>query len=359
MHLRILSLIDYSFLRWPDFAVVPVLVALFVCSVSPMRAPAQTYDPIKKENLLRSLRLKEAPQTELIKNIKRHGVDFELSAEDAEMFRANGAGLSLIEAIRANYRGETGGNTKPEPPALPETKPAAIKNDEDAAAVFVPDGPPLSLDELLDMLNRRLSAPVVEKYVEKRGVNFYVTPEAATRIKAAGGANPLLGLMAFKTQTAGPDYEELIRAARFYVISANGERAADAIRSARQLAPDRPDAYFWQAQIHWQAKNVDAASRELIEAIKRGREHSFDDVSQEKKIVGTLIITKAGVSFKAGASPEFLSPTKAKNPGRDGKFQLEVAESGKTRTRTYYSRSYEEASLIVKLMERWIRKEAE
>lgn len=366
MRLSTPSLICTSFLRWPDIVMIPVIIvfaSLSECVAWPTQASAQINDPIKKENLLTALRLKEAPQAELIKAVKRYGVDFEISAEDVETLRRNGAGPALIEAIRANYRAGTGGNAKPEPSALLGVKPASpapFKNDDEAAAIVIPDGPPLSMDELLDMLNRRSPAPVVEKYVEKRGISFYVTPEVATRIKAAGGTNALLGLMAVKTQTAGPAYEELLQAARFYSFSTNAERAADAIRLAKQLAPDRPNAYFWQAQIYWLAKNVDAAAQELIEAIKRGREHSFD-VSQEKKTNGKLIIIKSGVSFTHSAGRGVLMPTKAKNPGRDGKFQLEVSDSGKIKTRTYYclSRSYEEASLIVKLMERWIRKEAE
>jgi hypothetical protein len=132
---------------------------------------------------------------ELVQQIERRGVDFELSASDESDLQGVGARPEIIAAARSNYRPAT---VAAAPPRVNTSAPPRVSNTTNPAA-NVPDGPPLSKAEIVTMLQGGIAAARVEQFVEKRGVNFQPNAQTAKEIKAAGGTNSLLGAITEKS----------------------------------------------------------------------------------------------------------------------------------------------------------------
>ena len=64
----------------------------------------QTVQPAYKWRLLQALHQRSAPQEDLIEEVRQGGVNFEMTPQDEEEFKAAGASPELIKAIRENYR---------------------------------------------------------------------------------------------------------------------------------------------------------------------------------------------------------------------------------------------------------------
>lgn len=78
------------------------------------RGNTQTKRPIRLVGLTQALRINGLSTAELIREIERRGVDFELTAENEQMLLAAGATPEVIAAVRLNYRGEGGSGQREE-----------------------------------------------------------------------------------------------------------------------------------------------------------------------------------------------------------------------------------------------------
>lgn len=299
------------------------LVALAVACAALLFAGAastQTKKPISKQGLLNAVKINGLSTTELVAQIQRRGVDFELTAADESDLQSVGARPEIIEAARANYR----------PAAAPvrvTTTTAPPRSNTSGPANNVPDGPPLSKSEIVTMLQGGISPARVEQFVEKRGVSFQVTPEIAREITAAGGNRSLVGAITEKStaETASnrggddspfgstsntsapgaPDYDDLIDRATSAVSTQDFNGAIRYAQQAAQLDPQRPTAYSILGTVAlYYSQNVSTAEQAMRAAIERGgtaafhvyHDHngSFSDYCE-----GSFFITKTGVSFKA------------------------------------------------------------
>src|SRR5215212_9383244 len=67
-------------------------------------ASTQTKKPITKQGLLNAVKINGLSTQELVQQIQRRGVDFEVTASDESDLQSVGARPEIIEAARANYR---------------------------------------------------------------------------------------------------------------------------------------------------------------------------------------------------------------------------------------------------------------
>ena len=257
---------------------------------------------------------------ELVAQIQRRGVDFEMTSSDESDLRAVGARPEIIDAARSNYRATmtpvVSHNTTTTPPRTSST----------SSSANVPDGPPLSKSEIVTMLQGGISPARVEQFVEKRGVSFQVTPEIAREITASGGNRSLVGAITEKstqetasnnnngspfgpTNTASnnnaPDYDDLIDRANSAAASNDFNGAVRYAQSAVQLDPQQPTAYSIIGTIAlYYNQNVSTAEQAMRAAIERGGAAAFHvyhdhDGSFNSYCEGSFFVTKTGVSFKA------------------------------------------------------------
>jgi hypothetical protein len=276
--------------------------------------------PITKQGLMNAVKINGLSTQELVQQIQRRGVDFELTAADESDLQSVGARPEIIEAARANYR----------PTAAPvrvTTTNVPPRTNTSGPAANVPDGPPLSKSEIVTMLQGGISPARVEQFVEKRGVSFQVTPEIAREITAAGGNRSLVGAITEKStaETASnngsdspfgtasntgaaagaPDYDDLIDRATSAVSTQDFNGAIRYAQQAAQLDPQQPRAHSILGTIAlYYSQNVSTAEQEMRAAIERGGTANFHvyhdhDGSFNDYCEGSFFITKTGVSFKA------------------------------------------------------------
>ncbi|MCX6907349.1 MAG: hypothetical protein NTY01_04825 [Verrucomicrobia bacterium] len=107
---------------------------------------------------------------QLIEEIKKCGVGFRPSNEDKTALQVGGVGAAVVEAIRANYR---------------------------------PTGPPLSLVDMVLLLQLKVPKDRIERILETRGVDFAVSKQTAKQLLDAGGDNSMVGIVALHQKTPG------------------------------------------------------------------------------------------------------------------------------------------------------------
>ncbi|HWS88772.1 MAG TPA: hypothetical protein VN282_17490 [Pyrinomonadaceae bacterium] len=286
-------------------------------------ASTQTKKPISKQGLLNAVKINGLSTRELVAQIERRGVDFEVTAADESELQSVGARPEVIEAARNNYRPAVAAATRPTP-ATTTTRPNTSTT---APAANVPDGPPLSKSEIVTMLQGGIAPARVEQFVEKRGVSFQVTPEIAREITAAGGNRSLVGAITEKstadvaansdagndspfgpaTNTApgAPDYDDLIDRANSAVSSQDFSGAIRYAQQAAQLDPQQPTAYSLIGTLAlYYSQNVSTAEQAMRAAIERGGAAAFHvyhdhDGNFNSYCEGSFFVTKTGVSFKA------------------------------------------------------------
>lgn len=81
-----------------------LLITCLFLAVSSIAYSQEPTGPLVKDRLLEALREKKAPQETLIRQVKRYGVDFEMTSEDEEEFKQAHAIPELIKAIRENFK---------------------------------------------------------------------------------------------------------------------------------------------------------------------------------------------------------------------------------------------------------------
>jgi hypothetical protein len=283
---------------------------------------AQAKKPISKNGLMNSVRINGLTTVELVRQIERRGVDFEMTAADEADLRSVGARPEVIAAARANYRGAAAPAVASRPA---NTRPANTT----PANASVPAGPPLSQSEVVTMLQGGISPARVEQFVEARGVSFAVTPEVAAEIKRAGGNNALIGAITVKaTEVAsnrpnngganngaspfnpvGADdsdrYDDLIDSANSAVSANDWRGTVNYLQQAIRLDPSQPTAYSLLGTVMLYAnRDVASAERSMRAAIERGGAAAFKvyhdhDGAFGNYCEGSFFVTKTGVSFKA------------------------------------------------------------
>ena len=303
---------------------VSFLATLLACAALLLAGAAstQTKKPITKQGLLNAVKINGLTTQELVQQIQRRGVDFEMTASDESDLQAVGARPEVVEAARNNYRPAVA--TVARPPVATSTP--RVSNT--TAAANVPDGPPLSKSEIVTMLQGGIAPARVEQFVEKRGVSFQVTPEIAREITAAGGNRSLVGAITEKSQAdvaannnsgpdspfgpapnAGannaPDYDDLIDRANSAVSSQDYNGAMRFAQQAAQLDPQQPTAYSILGTLAlYYSQNVSTAEQAMRAAIERGGAAAFHvyhdhNGSFGQYCEGSFFVTKTGVSFKA------------------------------------------------------------
>ncbi len=285
-------------------------------------ASTQTKKPITKQGLVNAVKINGLSTRELVAQIQRRGVDFEMSARDESDLQSVGARPEIIDAARANYRPAVAA-ARPTPANVPP------RTNTSGPASNVPDGPPLSKSEIVTMLQGGISPVRVEQFVEKRGVNFQVTPAVAREITAAGGNRSLVGAITEKSladsasngnsggddspfgpasNTAAnnaPDYDDLIDRATSAVSTQDYNGAIRYAQQAAQLDPQQPTAYSILGTVAlYYSQNVSTAEQAMRAAIERGGAAAFHvyhdhNGSFGQYCEGSFFVTKTGVSFKA------------------------------------------------------------
>ena len=281
--------------------------------------------PITKQGLMNAVKINGLSTSELVQQIERRGVDFELTAADESDLQSVGARPEIIAAARSNYRRAATAAAAATPrvtSAPPRTGGMAVPS------ANVPDGPPLSKSEIVTMLQGGIAPARVEQFVEKRGVSFRVTPEVAREITSAGGNRSLVGAITERsmadtasnnsggdspfgpaTNTSAnnnaPDYDDLIDRATSAVSSQDFPGAIRFAQQAAQLDPQQPTAFSILGTVAlYYSQNVSTAEQAMRAAIERGGAAAFHvyhdhDGSFNTYCEGSFFVTKTGVSFKA------------------------------------------------------------
>ncbi|HEX8500416.1 MAG TPA: hypothetical protein VF659_07500 [Pyrinomonadaceae bacterium] len=279
--------------------------------------------PITKQGLVNAVKINGLTTRELVQQIERRGVDFEMTASDESDLQGVGARPEVIDAARANYRPAA---TAAATPRVTATPPRSTSTST-APAANVPDGPPLSKAEIVTMLQGGIPAARVEQFVEKRGVSFQVTPDVAREITAAGGNRSLVGAITEKStmeaasNRAGgdspfgpssgtpvnnaPDYDDLIDRANSAAATQDFPGAIRYAQQAAQLDPQQPTAFSILGTVAlYYSQNVSTAEQAMRAAIERGGAAAFHvyhdhDGAFNSYCEGSFFVTKTGVSFKA------------------------------------------------------------
>src|SRR5215212_11964647 len=103
--------------------------------------------PITKQGLMNAVKINGLSTQELVQQIQRRGVDFEVTASDESDLQSVGARPEIIEAARANYRPAVA-VARPTPANVPPRSNTSTSG----PAANVPNGPPLSKSEIVTML---------------------------------------------------------------------------------------------------------------------------------------------------------------------------------------------------------------
>lgn len=140
----------------------------------------QTPKPIDREGLMEAVKLGGLGPQEIVGIIKDFGVDFRLSAEDEKQLRKLGADQRVIDAVKANFKGVE----EPEEPLV------------------LPEGPPLTREQVVLVLQAGVDPNVLVKLLYLRGAAFMADRETAGEILAAGGDKMVIGAVVVNQREA-------------------------------------------------------------------------------------------------------------------------------------------------------------
>lgn len=305
----------------PPF-IITLFVAVVASAILAAAALAQTNQkPITRQKLVTAVKINGYSTSELIAEINRRGVDFEMTADAERELRSVGARPEVVDAARSNYRAASTASTSSQPArTTPRTHTGAA----------VPAGDPLSKSEIVTLLQSGLPSSRVEQFVEVRGVSFAVTPQITAEIKAAGGDRSLIGAITEKSQSqaasntggytdspfgsngnnnaaanSGPDYDDYMDRVSSSWSAQDWNSAIRYAQQAAQLDPSQPRAYQLLGTMLLYARgDYQGAEQAMRAAIERGGSAAFivyhDHTGNFSNYCqGTFFVTKSGVSFKA------------------------------------------------------------
>ena len=299
------------------------LVAALAAALFASSALMQAKKPITRRGLVDAVKINGLSTAELIQQIQSRGVGFEMTPDAEQELRSVGARPEIIEAARANYREPA--VVAATPVSHPGNTPPPRSNN---GGQPVPQGPPLSKNEIVTMLQGGIPSARVEQFVEARGVTFALTPDITGEIKSAGGDRSLIGAITEKgpAQTAensgnsspftpetaqpaaansAPDYDDYIDRASSSISSQDWNSALTYAQQAAQLDPSQPRAYtLLGTMLLYVRRDVNGAEQAMRAAIERGGTAAFHvyhdhDGAFGQYCEGSFFVTKTGVSFKA------------------------------------------------------------
>ncbi len=285
------------------FAISLILLIGALCAPAAVVLHAQVKKPISKDGLVKAIQLNGLSTRELVQQIQLRGVDFPLTPDIENELRNAGARPEVIAAARTGYRPTVA--ARPTPPGRNTAN--------------VPNGPPLSEGEIILLLQSGKPASEVEQWVERRGVNFRVTPLSSKKILAARGTRSLIGVIAVNgpgtarkaapppapVAARGLDYDDLTDQAIAAFKINNADSAIQLLQKAIAKDPSRPTAYQLLGFVQLYGKgDITNAERSMRAAIERGGSAVFQvrhDHSGNFKnyCEGSFFITKTDVTFKA------------------------------------------------------------
>ncbi|KAF0248869.1 MAG: hypothetical protein FD167_1733, partial [bacterium] len=172
--------------------------------------------PLSKEEIFDLLK-KKVIVTKIEKAVEDRGVSFALDTPATAEIKRLGGTNALIGAIASRY--------------------------------VVVNTSPLTKEEVLDLLRKKVALAKIESTIEKRGVSFSLDPTTTSEIKQAGGSNALLGAVASR-----------------YTAPTSNNNASNTVSSATQAV----STYFRfvdQAILALRAKNFPLATAEAQKAI--------------------------------------------------------------------------------------------
>ena len=187
---------EKSFAREAQIVRRVSLVALAVACAALLFAGAaatQAKKPITKQGLMNAVKINGLSTRELVAQIERRGVDF-------EMTRVRRVRLAVGRRAPRDHRGralELPPGRRGRRARRHDDHPAAHEHDR-ARGERPRRAAALEERDRHDAPGRHPRARV-EQFVEKRGVNFQVTPEIAREITAAGGNRSLVGAITEKS----------------------------------------------------------------------------------------------------------------------------------------------------------------
>jgi hypothetical protein len=117
---------------------------------------------------------------QIIELIRENKVSFETTPTIEQEFITAGVSPAIVAACKENYLAPKKATPTPQPSPNP----------------VIEDDNPLSKEEIIDLLKKKVLPAKIEKAVEDRGVNFNIDPATSNEIKLAGGSNSLIGAIA-------------------------------------------------------------------------------------------------------------------------------------------------------------------
>ena len=270
-----------------------------------LAAPGWGASPaMSKQALVTLLSTKEGifSPREIARQIELRGVAFQLQPETEQELRKLGAGDSVIQAVGKNYRAPAEGGT--------------------------PDGP-LTKGAILKLLGEKRGNEETLRLVDKRGVDFIMTPETGAEISKLGADRALLGAIAAAFKEPGPSYDDLIAEANAAATARQYDKAVETLRRAAKLDPDSAIAYEYLTVIELNAipsrktfspKDViEAGKQDARRAIELGGEAAF--AVDHKNALG-----ESGFLFVRKASLAYIRLAKMSRKSRDDSFDVERAD---------------------------------
>lgn len=343
----------------------PLTIGAFVAVPANSQQTPAVQTIIKKDGLLKAIRLNGLTTEELIDRIKERGVDFQVTPDVEKELQDAGADSQLIKAVRDSYRTPT--------PPTPVVAPSSSKPVAQPASHS--NRPPLNNDEVLTLLQSGVPSERVEKLVADRGVNFTLNTQISQTLRTAGAMPSLIAsiaehlsgqqqaanatqLQTNQPSSSGSDqaaekarisarYDELIDKATDDFDQNNTSAAARDAKSAIDLDPTKAAGYTMLAHAHLVSHEYSAAERTMRKAIERGgfavfRVYHADSGSEfQGYCIGSLFIGRDMVKFRSNNGAHTFEArlsdvTEVKTNGYVGEsyaaFHIKVKDkSGKTR----------------------------
>lgn len=265
----------------------PQIITVCKENYQPLRSntptPAPTIisgdEPLSKAEILDLLK-KKVPSARIEKEVETRGASFNLDTNSTAEIKSLGGTNSLIGAIASKY--------------------IAVNNS------------PLTKNEILDMLQKKVVPSKIESTVEKRGVSFNLDATTTSQIKQAGGSNSLIGAIASKyVASSTPSNTTNTTITTSLSLSAGYydciDRALAAFRAKnlplvtsetlKAIAIDDklPQAHTLLGFANlYLAGNVNDARKYFTNALDRGGEVSFVVINDRKSVSDKVFIAMEG-----------------------------------------------------------------
>ncbi|MBI4854655.1 MAG: tetratricopeptide repeat protein [Acidobacteria bacterium] len=350
------------------------LSVLSISSTSPTSptSPQATNDAFPKQAILNLVQKPPGfSDEEIVKLIKEYKVSFETSSTVESELISGGVTPAIILACKENYLAPKKIIPSPVPTSQPSPN-LSIEGDsplskeeifdllkkkvltakiekavEDRGVSFVLDTPitaeikrlggtnaligaiasnhvvvntnPLTKDEILDMLKKKVALAKIESTIEKRGVSFNLDPPTTNEIKQAGGSNSLLGAIASrysapasnasnsssnssKTVSAATEsvanYFRFVDQAIVALRAKNFPIATAEAQKALAINDKLPQAHYILGYANlYLAGNVVDAARHFRNTIDRGGEVSFVVINDRKDVSDKTFMALEGAGM--------------------------------------------------------------